>query len=115
MVLVGGECCFVFLWGLCGSDFGGIFLWMEITPIYGFDASCVQCERLGLEIGALLTATTLCRVWDLKTGECKQVLKGHTSTVNSVGITPEGNTAISGSDDYTVRYVLRAVLWCFGC
>ena len=59
-----------------------------------------------LEIGASLTATTLCRVWDLKTGECKHVLEGHTGDVKSVGITPDGNTAISGSDDKTARYAL---------
>ena len=93
-----------------GSDFGGISFWMEIPPFYGFGASCAQYERLGLEMCASLTATTLCRVWDLKTGECKQVLEGHTDWVRSVGITPDGNTAISGSDDKTVRYVLRAVL-----
>ena len=96
--------------GSWGSDFGGISFWMEIPPIHGFDATYVQCERMELEICASLTATTLCRVWDLKTGECKQVLKGHTSWVRSVGITPDGNTAISGSQDETVRYVLRAVL-----
>ena len=101
--------------GFWGSDFGGISFWMEIPPFYGFDASCVQCECLGLEIGAPLTATTLCRVWDLKTGECKQVLEGHDMTVTSVGITPEGNTAISGSADKTVRYVLRAALGWFSC
>ena len=79
---------------------------MEIPPFSGFDATYVQCERMELEIGASFTATTLCRVWDLKTGECKQVLEGHTHWVHSVGITPDGNTAISGSDDKTVRYAL---------
>ena len=79
---------------------------MEIPPFYGFGATCVQCECLGLEIGAPLTATSLCRVWDLKTGECKQVLEGHDHNVESVGITPDGNTAISGSYDNTVRYAL---------
>ena len=55
-----------------------------------------------------LTACTLCRVWDLATGECKQVLKGHTDQVWSVGMTPDGKTAISGSMDKTVRYRYRA-------
>ena len=63
-------------------------------------------ECLGLEIGASLTATTLCRVWDLNTGECKHEAHDGTNSVKSVGITPDGNTAISGSDDKTVRYAL---------
>ena len=55
-----------------------------------------------------LTTCTLCRVWDLTTGECKQVLEGHTDIVYSVGITPDGKTAISGSYDNTARYRYRA-------
>ena len=43
------------------------------------------------------------RVWDLETGECRQTLEGHSGQVSSVGITPDGRTAISGSWDKTVR------------
>ena len=42
-------------------------------------------------------------VWDLTTGECKTTLKGHKYSVNSVAISPDGTTIVSGSGDNTVR------------
>jgi F-box and WD-40 domain protein CDC4 len=42
------------------------------------------------------------RVWDLKTGNCMQILKGHSSTVRCLQMVDE-NTAVSGSRDTTVR------------
>ena len=50
------------------------------------------------------------RVWDIETGECGQTLEAHSGIVWSVGITPDGRTAISGSDDKTVRYGVRCVV-----
>ena len=47
----------------------------------------------------------------METGECRQTLKGHPGDVMSVGITPDGRTAISGSCDQTVRYGVRCVVW----
>ena len=43
------------------------------------------------------------RVWDLSTGRCTAVLEGHTDWVNSVALSGDGRTAISGSEDSTVR------------
>ena len=43
------------------------------------------------------------RVWDLSSGELLHTLKGHTNEVKSVGITPDGRLAISGSFDGSVR------------
>jgi WD40 repeat protein len=34
------------------------------------------------------------RVWDLETGECEQVLEGHTDWVEAVSITPDGRRAV---------------------
>ena len=42
-------------------------------------------------------------VWDLASGECKSTLEGHTRDVNTVAISPDGKTIVSGSDDQTVR------------
>lgn len=42
------------------------------------------------------------RVWDLDTGRCR-VLEGHTSDVNAVLVTADGQCVVSGSDDNTVR------------
>ncbi|KAF5138584.1 F-box/WD repeat-containing protein 7 [Metarhizium brunneum] len=42
------------------------------------------------------------RVWDLKTGACLHILRGHTSTVRCLKMA-DANTAISGSRDTTLR------------
>ncbi|CAG83840.1 YALI0A09658p [Yarrowia lipolytica CLIB122] len=42
------------------------------------------------------------RVWNLKTGECLQILRGHSSTVRCLKMVDE-RTAISGSRDNTLR------------
>ena len=46
---------------------------------------------------------TRASVWDLASGECKSTLEGHTRDVNTVAISPDGKTIVSGSDDQTLR------------
>ncbi|GME79830.1 unnamed protein product [[Candida] boidinii] len=46
---------------------------------------------------------TNARVWDLKTGECKWLLQGHTDRIYSCVLDVERNRCISGSVDNTVR------------
>ena len=43
------------------------------------------------------------RIWDAVTGECKNVLEGHTSYVHSAAYSPDGRYIVSASDDYTIR------------
>ncbi len=43
------------------------------------------------------------RVCDTASGELRFVLEGHTRMVNSVAISPDSKTIVSGSDDRTVR------------
>lgn len=43
------------------------------------------------------------RVWDVKSGECLQVLEGHTKRVTAAAVTLDGRCAISGSLDTTLR------------
>jgi WD40 repeat protein len=43
------------------------------------------------------------RRWNLETAECLATLKGHSKTVTSVHITPDGRFAVSGSKDKTVK------------
>jgi WD40 repeat protein len=45
----------------------------------------------------------LLRVWDLTSGVTLLTLEGHTSFINTLVITPDGQHAVSGSDDRTVR------------
>ena len=43
------------------------------------------------------------RVWDLDSGECIRVLKGHTRSVKCVVIAPDGKRCVSASGDMTLR------------
>jgi WD40 repeat protein len=43
------------------------------------------------------------RLWDMETGICLRVFKGHTYPVYSVAWSPDGKHALSGADDNTVR------------
>ena len=44
-----------------------------------------------------------CRIWDVETGDCKQVLEGHTDEIFSAAFNYEGDTIITGSKDNTCR------------
>ena len=60
-------------------------------------------EYRSLSVTQYLYANTfVCRVWDMY-GQCMNTLKGHTGSVMSVAITPDGKTIVSGSNDRTVR------------
>lgn len=42
-------------------------------------------------------------LWDTETGVCIQSFMGHTDSIGSVVFSPEGNLAVSASDDKTLR------------
>jgi WD40 repeat protein len=42
-------------------------------------------------------------VWDIESGRCLQVLKGHAKEVTTVSLSIDGKKALSGSADGTVR------------
>ena len=42
------------------------------------------------------------RLWDVKTGEQKQVFTGHRDDVESMAFSPDGKLLASGSEDGTV-------------
>jgi WD40 repeat protein len=42
-----------------------------------------------------------CILWDLRTGQIRQVLKGHEGHISCISISPDGKRAISGSSDGT--------------
>jgi small GTP-binding protein len=43
------------------------------------------------------------RVWDLESGSCSAVLRGHEKGITGVAVTADGRCAVSGSVDKTVR------------
>lgn len=47
----------------------------------------------------------LARIWDSESGQLKGTLEGHTDGVQSVAISFDGKTIVSGSNDKTVRCV----------
>ena len=53
----------------------------------------------------ILTASNdqTCRLWDAETGECLQVLTGHTDEVFSCTFNYAGTSIITGSKDNTCR------------
>ena len=53
----------------------------------------------------IITASSdkTCRLWDVETGECAQVLEGHTDEIFSCSFNYEGDFIITGSKDNTVR------------
>eukprot|EP00435_Cladocopium_sp_Y103_P011420 s3296_g3.t1 len=42
-----------------------------------------------------------CRLWSVETGECLQVLEGHSDEIFSCAFNYEGDTVITGSKDPT--------------
>lgn len=45
------------------------------------------------------SADKTARLWDPETGDCKQVLEGHTDEIFSCAFNYEGNTIITGEYD----------------
>ena len=49
------------------------------------------------------SADNTVRMWDIRSGECSQILKGHTGSVYCVHLHSKSGYLLTGSDDHTVR------------
>ena len=56
----------------------------------------------GLLLASAANADTI-RLWDVRTGEERQTLRGHKNSVNSVAWFPDGSRLVSGSSDRGIR------------
>ena len=54
-------------------------------------------------MGAVPYADHTVRMWDVRTGQCLQILSGHTHWVMGVAIAPDARSAVSSSTDGTIR------------
>uniref|UniRef100_A0A915PFY6 F-box domain-containing protein n=2 Tax=Meloidogyne TaxID=189290 RepID=A0A915PFY6_9BILA len=74
-----------------------------ICHLRGHDEHVITCLKLRGD--RLVTGSDDCtlRVWFVGTGECTQVLTGHTGGVWALQLSEDGKIAISGSTDRTVR------------
>lgn len=107
---------------ISGHDDGSIHFWDTSRHEQGLATeSSTQPlpSRILLRLGRELTSVThsadgklaltggidhTARLWDLTTGEERQVFKGHDEAVRDVAITADGKTAITASDDRTIRF-----------
>jgi WD domain, G-beta repeat len=56
-----------------------------------------------LYISSLCLCYTIGRLWEVETGDCLQILEGHTDEIFSCAFNYEGDTIITGSKDNTCR------------
>ncbi len=76
---------------------------VAISP-NGRTALASYCTQAGTEYGQRCAAGTPSRfvLWDVESGEAIRMFEGHTAGVNELAYSPDGETALSGSEDATL-------------
>jgi WD40 repeat protein len=66
-------------------------------------SNCVFGLALTADGKRAISASVKLKVWDLAAGKVLFNLEGHHAMVNAVVVTPDGNRAVSASDDRTLK------------
>ncbi len=74
----------------------------DVVVLHGHDASVSSLAVHGDCIASGDSGGTI-RIWDLRTGACKRVVKGHLGNVASLAFHPAGRRLLSGGRDQIVR------------
>jgi WD40 repeat protein len=117
----------VTLWDNARALSGGLDKTLRLWDIAS--GTCLKTIRCGTDATADVLSSAVDRVrnralsghrdgriqlWNLETGDYLMTLYGHSASVNSIQITPDGCFAISGSNDETVKVWNLETGACFG-
>ena len=59
-------------------------------------------------LGLTSLAHGMCHsVWDMESGVLQRTMRGHSAQVNSLAISPDGSTIVSGAGDSKVDHSVR--------
>ena len=78
---------------------------MEGAALAGQHSGVISAAAMSAEGKIALAACddSTATVWDVSTGQCLQVLKGHRGGVAAVVLSADGRAALTGGDDGTIR------------
>jgi len=91
-----------------GDANGFIYIWdvstqKQLRACLGHQGAVRALTFVGHDRLASAGDDTLVRVWDIKSNESPQVLRGHTARVNSLVASGDGQSLFSGGADQTIR------------
>ncbi len=77
-----------------------LFISDYVNGIYGsiIEEFAITADGSTVVIGLY----NMLQVWDIQTGQCVRTLMGHTSYITNIALTPDGMTAVSGSQEDSV-------------
>ncbi|GAK57023.1 serine/threonine protein kinase with WD40 repeats [Candidatus Vecturithrix granuli] len=96
------------LWDLETGRFFWTFEWSEKLKLWTFKGYAGSNTSLAMTSDARFAVSggsydPNVFVWDVETGDCLRILRGHTKEIRALALTSDGRYAVSGSADNTVR------------